>query len=118
MSKKKKKRAKHRAPSGYDSHHLLWTRRTWDRGFKLLLRREFIYEIPISIHQELHATVEPIPPLDEEDARSMWILYKQIGRELGLFEALEWLWRNAPNSEFAMAMMAQLGFLRNHLGRL
>lgn len=116
MSKKKKK-ARRRAPSGYDSHHLLWTRRTWDRGFKLLLRRSFIYEIPIVVHQELHSVIEPIPPLSEDEARGLWIEFKAVGHEMSLFEALEWLQLHAPNSEFAMAMMAQAGFLHNHLGR-
>lgn len=116
MSKKKKK-VRRRAPSGYDSHHLLWTRRTWDRGFKLLLRRSFIYEIPIVVHQELHSAVEPIPPLSEDEARWLWIEFKAVGHEMSLFEALEWLQLHAPNSEFAMAIMAQAEFLHNHLGR-
>lgn len=116
MSKKKKK-ARRRAPSGYDSHHLLWTRRTWDRGSKLLLRRSFIYEIPIVVHQELHSVIEPIPPLSEDEARWLYDLYSQEKRNMELFEALEWLQLHAPNSEFAMAIMAQSRFLQNHLGR-
>lgn len=116
MSRKKKK-VRRRTPSGWDSHHLLWTRRTWDRGYKLLLRRSFIYEIPIVVHQELHANVEPMPPLDETEAKMLWDLYKQTDQDMSLFQALAWLQLHAPNAEFAMAIMAQYGFLSNHLGR-
>lgn len=116
MSRRKKKTHR-RTPSGWDAHHLLWTRRTWDRGYKLLLRRSFVYQIPIAVHQELHSVIEPIPPLSEEEARWLWTEFKAVDHEMGLFEALEWLQLHAPNSEFAMAMMAQSGFLQNHLGR-
>lgn len=116
MSRKKKK-LRRRTPSGYDSHHLLWTRRTWDRGYKLLLRRAFIYEIPIVVHQELHASIEPMPPLDETEAKMLWDLYKQTDQDMSLFQALAWLQLHAPNAEFAMAIMAQYGFLSNRLGR-
>ena len=116
MSRKKKK-ARRRTPSGCDSHHLLWTRRTWDRGYKLLLRRSFIYEIPIVVHQELHANVEPMPLLDEAEAKMLWELYKQTDQDMDIFQALTWLQLHAPNAEFAMAIMAQYGFLSNHLDR-
>ena len=50
-------------------------------------------------------------------AELLWVEFKAVDHEMGLFEALEWLQLHAPNSEFAMAMMAQSGFLQNHLGR-
>ena len=69
------------------------------------------------VHQELHSVIEPIPPLSEEEARWLYSLYLQEKRSMELFEALEWLQLHAPNAEFAMAIMAQAGFLHNHLGR-
>ena len=116
MSRRKKKTHR-RTPSGWDSHHILHYRRLWDKGFKQLLRRSFVYRIPIEVHKELHAAVGPVPPLSEDEARWLWIEFKAVDHEMGLFEALEWLQLHAPNSEFAMAMMAQSGFLQNHLGR-
>ena len=116
MSRRKKKTHR-RTPSGWDAHHILHYRRLWDKGFKQLLRRSFVYRIPIEVHQELHATVGPVPPLSEEEARWLWAEFKAVDHDMSLFEALEWLQLHAPNSEFAMAMMAQSGFLQNHLGR-
>ena len=113
MSRRKKK--KHRAQSGWDKHHILHYRRNWDRGCKLLLRRAFIYEIPIEVHQRLHATVGPVPPLDEFEARQLWQEFREVDHEMNLFEALDWLRLHAPTSEFAIAIMAQQGFLQNNL---
>lgn len=116
MSRAKKKR-KRRTPSGHDSHHLLFVRRAWDRGYKLLLRRSFIYEIPIAVHQALHAAIEPMPPLTEDEARELWAEFKLVDYDMDIFEALDWLQQHAPNAEFAMAIMAQAGFLQNNMGR-
>lgn len=117
MSRRKKKRSRKRHLGGYDRHHILHYRRYWGKGYKQLLRKEFVYSLPIPVHQELHATVGPVPPLDEDEARWLWIQFKAVDHEMSLFEALEWLQLYAPNSEFAIAIMAQAGFLHNHLGR-
>lgn len=114
MSKRRKKKAQ-RAPSGYDKHHILFYRKEWDSGYKLKLRRCFVYEIPISIHQELHQVVRAVPALEEDQAKELWIRF-QNESELSLFEALEWLMRYSPSAEFSIAIMAQFGFLWNKLG--
>ena len=114
MSRRKKK-ARHRAPSGWDAHHCLWTRRTWNRGYKLLLRRSFIYQLPIAVHQELHANVEPIPPLSEDEARQLWMEFKSADHDMELFEALEWLIAHAPNSDFKQSIAEQQSFLLDNL---
>lgn len=114
MSRKKRKTKK--PNSGYDSHHILFYRREWDRGFNLLLRRSFIYQIPIEVHHQLHATVGKVPPLEENEARLLWQQFKQLDHPLDMFEALEWLMANSPNAEFSIAIMAQYGFLRNFMG--
>jgi hypothetical protein len=36
---------------------------------------------------------------------------------MDIFEALDWLQQHAPNAEFAIAIMAQAGFLQNNMGR-
>ena len=98
----------------YDSHHLLWTRKNWNKGYAHRLRKIFVYQLPMPLHQKLHEAVEPIPVLDEQEARMLYVEYKRLDHELDLEEALQWLILHAPNSEFAMAMMAQLGFIQNH----
>lgn len=99
-----------------NTHHILHYRRWWDKGFKQLLRRSFVFELPVNVHAKLHNEVGPVPPLDEEDARWLWIQYRLNGRKcFELFEALEWLRLNAPNSEFALAIIQQERFLRDKL---
>ena len=112
---RKKQRAKHRPQFGHDSHHLLFCRRLWDVGYKQMLRRAFIYELPLEVHQALHQAVRPVPPLDEEDAKWLWHQYVAEHRNMELFEALDWLRLHAPNSEFAIAIIEQQGFLQNNL---
>lgn len=116
MSRKEKKRKRARG-HGNDSHHLLWTRHNWERNCRLLLRRSFVYEIPIPTHRQLHKEVEPIPPLSDMEARELWIRLKAVNHNIGIFEALEWLIANAPNDDFAEAMLAQQQFLLNNLER-
>lgn len=112
---RKKQRDKHRAQAGHNSHHCLWPRRMWDTGYKQMLRRAFVYELPIEVHNALHATTRPVPPLDEEVAKWLWHQYVAEHRNMELMEALEWLRLHAPNSEFAIAIIEQQGFLQNNL---
>ena len=97
----------------FDRHHILFTRKNYNKGYAHLLRRAFVYEIPMNIHQDLHATIGPVPPISEAEAEWLWKEYKKTNREMGLYEALAWLQLHAPNSEFAIAVMSQAGFLRN-----
>lgn len=113
MSKRKKKKAR-RIPSGYDRHHLLFYKREWFKYYAQKLRRCFVYEIPIAIHQELHSEVGAVPVLDEEDARELWIRFQAEDGEMSILEACEWLIANSPSAEFSAAIMAQMEFLQNH----
>ena len=112
MSRRKKKP---KPSHGHDLHHLLFTRKNWDKGYKLLLRRAFVYELPLGVHQKLHATVRPVPPIEEDEAKRIWEDFKQVDYEMNIFEALEWLRLHSPNSAFAIAMIEQQGFLQNNL---
>ena len=110
-----KRRPKNKPSHGHDRHHILWPRTRFNKGFNQLLRRYFVYELPMNVHQQLHATVRPVPVLDEEDARRMWEELKEIDHDMELMEALVWLRNHAPDSEFAIAMIEQQGFLQNNL---
>ena len=98
----------------YDSHHLLWTRKNWNKGYAHRLRKIFVYQLPVPLHQKLHEVVEPIPVLGEQEARELFIEYQRLDHKPELEEALKWLILHAPTSEFAMAIMAQLGFIQNY----
>lgn len=95
-------------------HHLLWTRHGWNKGYAHKLRKALVYNIPDDVHRELHKAVAPIPPITEQEARELFVLYKRADT-MSILEAVEWLSANAPNSEFATAMAAQEIFLRCNL---
>lgn len=114
MSRKAKKP---RHSTTYDSHHLLWTRKAWNSGCRLLLRRAFVYEIPKSVHQELHAMYGHMPPLTDEEARWLWQKYKNASHEMDIWDALNWLYANAPNLLFMDAIALQSQFLREKMER-
>lgn len=113
MSKRKK--TKHRKPNGKNLHHILYYRRNWDTGIKALIRRSFIYLIPIDVHDELHKACGPVPPIDEYEAKIMWEQLRLVNHEMKLFEGLSWLIDHAPNKEFKKAIEAQKKFLRDNL---
>lgn len=112
------RKKKHRHSADCDLHHLLWERKVWSSGCRLLLRRVFVYEIPKEIHHELHTVVEPIPPLTDDEARWLWAQYKKVAHEMNILEALEWLYSNSPNLVFMEAIALQAEFLQKHLGGL
>lgn len=112
------RRKQHKRPKvGHNTHHILHYRRWWSKGYRQLLRKSFVYELPIPVHEALHNTVGPVPPLGEDEAKQLWIMYCEVKHEMDLFEALAWLQLHAPNSEFAIAIMAQYGFLLNNMER-
>lgn len=109
-------RRKQKIQKGYDRHHILFYRKEWDSGYRAKLRRCFVYEIPVEVHQELHRVVSAVPALSEPDAKELWILFQRES-EMSLFEALRWLMLNSPDAGFSIAIMAQFGFLQNKIGR-
>ena len=112
MSRKKQRRRTKAAP-GYDKHHLLYYRRNWDIGYKQLLRRAFVYELPVEVHKKIHILATGIPPLSEQEAQELWIEYNNnTKREMGLYEALDWLVANSPNDDFRNAIMTEYAVIR------
>lgn len=116
MSRRKQRQAR-KVAKGYDRHHILFYRKEWDSGYQAKLRKCFVYEIPIDIHQELHQIVDAVPALSEDEAKELWVRFQSESEELSLFEAFAWLMRYSPSAEFSIAIMAQYGFLRNKLER-
>lgn len=92
-------------------HHLLWSRKNWNKGYAHKLRRIFAYNIPDELHRNLHKAIAPIPTITEQEARKLYTDYRKLP-DLGLFDALEWLIDNAPSSDFALAIMGQYLYLR------
>lgn len=95
-------------------HHVLFTRKEWNKGYAHKLRRLLVYNIPDDVHRGLHKAVPPVPPLTEQEARELYVGYKKVS-PLDIFDATEWLIENSPSEEFAVAMMGQSLYLRVHL---
>ena len=98
----------------YSAPHLLFYRKRFNKGYAHRLRKAFVYEIPDDMHTALHKIVGPAPEISEDEAMRMNVEYKRLDQDLDIYEALNWLILNAPTAEFAMAIMAQLGFIRNY----
>ena len=92
-------------------HHILFTRRNWNKGFAHKLRKFFIYELPDDIHSALHASVPPVPRISEPEALILWTEAKKEGRIDNIYGALEWLIIHAPTTEFRNAIKEQYDFL-------
>ena len=72
MSKRKRRRDSH-SRLKTNSHHLLYQRRHWDKnGYALALRNKFIFEIPVSKHDDLHAAIHDIPLPDNDELERMY----------------------------------------------
>lgn len=84
----------------YSAHHVLFYRKRFNKGYAHRLRKAFVYEIPDDMHIKLHQIVGPAPEISDDEARNLYIEYKRLDHEL--------------SSEFAIAMMAQLGFVQNY----
>lgn len=100
---------------GHDSHHILFYRAEWDKGYKALLRRAFVYYIPQDLHQKLHATVEKVSPITEAEAKYMWDKYQELKRPLDVLGAYSWLIANGPNVFFKEAILSQYRLLSLYL---
>lgn len=91
-------------------HHILFTRKNWNKGFAHKLRKLFIYELPDDIHSALHASVPPVPRISEPDALVLWTEAKRAPID-NVYDALEWLIFHAPTREFQDAIKEQYDFL-------
>ena len=112
MSRKKQRKQTKAAP-GYDKHHLLYYRRNCDIGYKQLLRRAFVYELPVEIHKKIHILAAGIPPLNEREAQDLWVEFNNAARrDMSLYEALDWLVANSPNDDFRNAIMTEYAVIR------
>lgn len=71
MSKRKKRDSHHRLST--NAHHLIFQRRHWDKnGYALALRQRFIFEIPVSKHDQLHAVIHDIPLPGKDELERMY----------------------------------------------
>lgn len=79
----------------------------------------FVFEVPISLHNDYHAHIHDIPVPDGSVLRFLWFHYQRTRpkiHEMGIVEACDWLIANADDLDFRMAMTSQRNFFQSHGG--
>lgn len=117
MSKKIKYRRICTYSNSTNKHHLLYQGRHWNSGYAKMLRDNFIFEIPICIHQNLHNHVlfdVPVP-----DGKELSKMLKDFEREkpefCDIISGIKWLISHSEDERFCDAMKKQLDFFYNEL---
>ena len=103
MAKKKKKR-KRVFRNSCDWHHLLWTRRSYDKGYARALRQHpytGCYIPRDTLHRLIHHEIKTVPVPDGSDARRVYELLVRM--------------ENAGELDFNDGILERLDFLINHL---
>ena len=89
---------------GYNTHHLLWTKKSYDTGYARALRAHPYCQVLIpaeTLHKQIHHAIRTIPVPTGSDARSV-------------FELLIWL-EQLGQLDFCDSIEERLIFLINHL---
>ena len=122
MAKKfKKKRRKHtRKPyRGTNRHHLLFQARHWNTGKAKILKKTFVYQLDIKIHDELHnAIIRDIPKPSAEGVSSILNAFNDEKAEVMQFDivrASEWLTEACYEEPYHSRMQLQTLFLQERL---
>lgn len=89
-------------------HHILWPRRTWNRGCLNRLRNRFAYPIDDDLHHEIHATLDGVPV--PEDAPRLAESAPRFDHPLA---ACYWLIANSEDRDFTDAIKIQIALLKN-----
>lgn len=110
-----RKRTHHVPANAVDRHHCLFIGKRWEASrYGSLLRRNFIYYVPVVLHRQLHNEIVHDVPMPSEDLlRDAWLKYqeeKAVVDEYSITRALAWLYANIPDPEFRSAIQLQIDF--------
>lgn len=123
MSKKKRRRRRYHQRSvqkfSSNRHHLLYQARHWNTPYAKQLRTAFVRVIPVKVHDELHnAVLKDIPKPPERLLKGVWISYqhdKATIDEMGICQAILWLYDHIPDEAFRATMLIQYHFFQTKL---
>ena len=110
---------------GFDNHHLLWTRRSYDRGYARALRNHPYCQALIpkeTLHKNIHHALRCVPVPSGADAKNVFELLVWLERlELLDFDdpiekKLEFLIENLKTESTVNALRMQLSVVENFLG--
>lgn len=62
----------HKIQDGYDTHHLCWPRKRWNKGWARLLRYHWYMRVEIpknTLHRKIHNKISSIPLPDEKETQ-------------------------------------------------
>ncbi len=109
--------SKHHKKIPRNDHHLLWPRRVWNSGKAAQLRRAFVENIDWTLHERLHAEIEPmpLPPPDAID-HAIELLERDKAEipAMTLDQKMNWLQQAIADQAFDEAMQAQREFFAKH----
>lgn len=110
---------------GFDNHHLLWTRRSYDRGYARALRNHPYCQALIpkeTLHKNIHHALRCVPVPAGADAKNVFELLVWLERlELLDFDdpiekKLKFLIENLKTESTVNALQTQLRVVENFLG--
>lgn len=111
---RKKQRAKHT-----NQHHLIYQRKHFGDGYGFLLRRVFVYELDVDIHNYLHQHIlHDVPRPSEEQLKRAWEIYqanKWLIDQYDIIQACEWLANVCSDPAWRACMNRQLIYLKDSL---
>lgn len=120
MAKKKKRKTRNRQRIvrqfyGENHHHLAFQGRHWDSGSAKALRQNFVYLIPVCIHNDLHNQIlhdVPVP----FDVANIWRAYQLESPTLdNVISACDWLIAHSSDEAFVACMRKQRDFFAQSL---
>ena len=119
MSKKRKKRRRRTCAYSHSTnkHHLLFQGRHWKTGYAKLLRDNFIFEVPICIHQNLHNhVIFDIPLPAGGELSRIWRDYvDESPIFFDILDGIEWLVSHSEDENFKRALEKQHDFFYSEL---
>ncbi len=105
---------------GFNEHHFLYPRTSWNYGFGLLLRYVFTARVPIGTHDYLHREILSVVPRPDEDLlEKAWYEYEAHKDEIDEYKMtrkMAWLYKAIPDPEFREAMQIQIDYFTEELG--
>ena len=100
-------------PVEQDVHHICFQGRKWKSSYAKSIRGAFARRVPVEWHRELHKILKNVPVPDETTLWQAWLDYQHDKRridQMGICEAIAWLYVHVPDPDFRKAMQVQLNF--------
>lgn len=98
----------------FNRHHLLFSQKKWmSNKYAKTLRRVFVYEVPITVHNDYHLAHKdiPMPSIDVlKDVYNKYCMDWVLVERMDIIEACDWLIENVDDLDFKKAMVQQRNF--------